>query len=131
MHTDESSPYVGEVRPAGSRSAQATTPRHRWTLERPVDFDRPNGSTMRFSVGAVNVKTGEFCLLRRHGPSDRLAAYHGQWLADARGGADEKLCNIVQRIYNAKNYEGIELSADRNQPVRAATGLLASIARRS
>jgi NTE family protein len=30
------------------------------TLERLVDFDRINANTMRFSVGAVNVKTGNF-----------------------------------------------------------------------
>jgi NTE family protein len=32
----------------------------RATLERLVDFDRINAGTMRFSVGAVNVRTGNF-----------------------------------------------------------------------
>jgi NTE family protein len=32
----------------------------RATLERLVDFDRINGGNMRFSVGAVNVRTGNF-----------------------------------------------------------------------
>jgi NTE family protein len=31
------------------------------TLERLVDFDRINHGAMRFSVGAVNVRTGNFC----------------------------------------------------------------------
>ena len=30
------------------------------TLERLVDFDRINAGDMRFSVGAVNVRTGNF-----------------------------------------------------------------------
>ena len=48
--------------PAGTPSATSyydTTPL-RQTLERLVDFDRINAGEMRFSVGSVNVRTGNF-----------------------------------------------------------------------
>jgi NTE family protein len=48
--------------PAGALEATSyydTTPL-RATLERLVDFDRINAGAMRFSVGAVNVRTGNF-----------------------------------------------------------------------
>ena len=48
--------------PRGSLAAISyydTTPL-RETLERLVDFDRINGGTLRLSVGAVNVRTGNF-----------------------------------------------------------------------
>ena len=48
--------------PAGTPSATSyydTTPL-RQTLERLVDFDRINADEMRFSVGSVNVRTGNF-----------------------------------------------------------------------
>ncbi len=38
------------------------------TLERLVDFDRINTGAMRFSVGAVNVRTGNFEYFRHHDP---------------------------------------------------------------
>ena len=47
--------------PARSRRRAGTTPRRcASTLERLVDFDRINCGEMRFSVGAVNVRTGNF-----------------------------------------------------------------------
>jgi NTE family protein len=52
-------PYL---QPAGTIEAMSwydTTPL-RGTLERLVDFDRINASEMRFSVGAVNIRSGNF-----------------------------------------------------------------------
>jgi NTE family protein len=50
------------LRPAGLPGATSwyDTSALRPTLERLVDFDRINARTMRFSVGAVNVRTGNF-----------------------------------------------------------------------
>ena len=50
------------LRPAGAREATSyyDTSAMRTTLERFVDFDRINSGEMRFSVGAVNVATGNF-----------------------------------------------------------------------
>jgi NTE family protein len=48
------------------------------TLERLVDFDRINGGDMRFSVGAVNVRTGNFTCFdsttHRIGPAHVIAS---------------------------------------------------------
>jgi NTE family protein len=44
------------------------------TLERLVDFDRINAGTMRFSVGAVNVRTGNFTCF--DSTSQRIDAAH-------------------------------------------------------
>ena len=48
------------------------------TLERLVDFDRLNAGTMRFSVGAVNVRTGNFVYFdtttHRIGPAHIIAS---------------------------------------------------------
>jgi NTE family protein len=49
--------------PAGTPEATShydTTPL-KATLERLVDFDRINAGEMRFSVGTVNIRTGNFC----------------------------------------------------------------------
>jgi NTE family protein len=50
------------LRPPGSPGATSwyDTAELRRTLERLVDFDRINRGTQRFSVGAVNVRTGNF-----------------------------------------------------------------------
>jgi NTE family protein len=50
------------LQPKGTRAATSWYDTHplRSTLERLVDFDRINHGTMRFSVGAVNVRTGNF-----------------------------------------------------------------------
>ncbi|HWU80776.1 MAG TPA: DUF3734 domain-containing protein, partial [Caulobacter sp.] len=50
------------LRPAGVAGATSwyDTSALKPTLERLVDFDRINAKTMRFSVGAVNVRTGNF-----------------------------------------------------------------------
>jgi NTE family protein len=50
------------LRPASTSGAASwyDTKALRVTLERLVDFDRINAKTMRFSVGAVNVRTGNF-----------------------------------------------------------------------
>jgi len=50
------------LQPPGSAAATSwyDTAPLRSTLERLVDFDRINARTMRFSVGAVNVRTGNF-----------------------------------------------------------------------
>src|ERR1700758_5624341 len=50
----------------------------RATLERLVDFDRINSGAMRFSVGAVNVRTGNFTYFdsttHRIGPAHVMAS---------------------------------------------------------
>src|SRR5262249_17883040 len=46
----------------------------RATLERLVDFDRINSGAMRFSVGAVNVGTGNFAYF--DSTTDRIRAEH-------------------------------------------------------
>jgi NTE family protein len=46
----------------------------RRTLERLVDFDRINAREIRFSVGAVNVRTGNFRYFDNH--RDRIGAAH-------------------------------------------------------
>ena len=50
------------LQPAGTMDATSfyDTRELRGTLERLVDFDRINAGTTRFSVGAVNVRTGNF-----------------------------------------------------------------------
>ncbi len=50
------------LQPAGSLAATSfyDTGQLRTTIERLVDFDRINAEKMRFSVGAVNVRTGNF-----------------------------------------------------------------------
>jgi NTE family protein len=52
-------PFVGPSREADEVSYYDVTPL-RATLERLVDFDRINAGTTRFSVGAANVRTGNF-----------------------------------------------------------------------
>jgi predicted acylesterase/phospholipase RssA len=44
------------------------------TLERLVDFDRINAGAMRFSVGAVNVRTGNFAYVDT--TTHRISAAH-------------------------------------------------------
>ena len=48
-----------------------------------VDFDRINAGEMRFSVGAVNVRTGNFIYFDNTDAQDRPRAHHGQRLAAA------------------------------------------------
>ena len=56
-------------RPTGSAS---TTPRRsRALLESLVDFDRINAQETRFSVGAVNIRTGNFIYFDNHDAQDR------------------------------------------------------------
>jgi NTE family protein len=52
-------PWLGGAGPNNTASYYDTTAL-RATLARLVDFDRINGREMRFSVGAVNVRTGNF-----------------------------------------------------------------------
>lgn len=52
-------PYLQPPGAGGATSWYDTAPL-RATLERLVDFDRVNAKTMRLSVGAVNVRTGNF-----------------------------------------------------------------------
>jgi NTE family protein len=51
---------VAWVSATGPTGLYDTSPLQR-TLERLVDFDRINAREVRFSVGAVNVRTGNFC----------------------------------------------------------------------
>ncbi|MBK4739281.1 patatin-like phospholipase family protein [Noviherbaspirillum sp. DKR-6] len=46
--------------PSGGATSYYDTRELRTTLERLVDFDRINSRAMHFSVGAVNVRTGNF-----------------------------------------------------------------------
>lgn len=52
-------PFLAQNSTKGALSFYDTKPLHE-TLERLVDFDRINDGHMRFSVGAVNVRTGNF-----------------------------------------------------------------------
>jgi NTE family protein len=52
-------PYLQPLGAPGALSYYDVTPL-KATLERLADFDRINDSTMRFSVGAVNVRSGNF-----------------------------------------------------------------------
>ena len=58
--------------------------RCRATLERLVDFDRINNGDVRFSVGAVNVSSGNFTYFDIDDPQDRCAPHHRQRIAAAR-----------------------------------------------
>ena len=73
--------------PAGAGLAGATswydTGALRTTLERLVDFDRINAGEMRFTVGAVNVRTGNLACFDNETPHHPARARHGQRLAAA------------------------------------------------
>jgi NTE family protein len=73
------------LQPAGTVEATSyyDTAPLRATLGRLVDFDRINAGEMRFSVGAVNVATGNFRLFRQHHAHDRARACHGERRAAA------------------------------------------------
>jgi len=68
------------LQPPGSAAATSwyDTAPLRATLERLVDFDRINARAMRFSVGAVNVRTGNFTYfdneIHRIGPEHVMAS---------------------------------------------------------
>ena len=70
-------PYLHPPGSAGALSDYDVAPL-KATLERLVDFDRINGGEMRFSVGAVNVRTGNFTYFdtntHRIGPSHVMAS---------------------------------------------------------
>jgi NTE family protein len=54
------------------------------TLERLVDFDRINAGVMRFSVGAVNVRTGNFVCFDNETHTIPTRARDGERIASAR-----------------------------------------------
>ena len=60
------------------------TKRLKSTLERLVDFDRINAGDMRFSVGAVNVRTGNLVYFDNRKAYDPARARDGQRIASAR-----------------------------------------------
>ncbi len=64
------------LRPPGTLGATSwyDTAELRRTLEQLVDFDRINHKSMRFSVGAVNVRTGNFTYFDNH--STRIGPEH-------------------------------------------------------
>jgi NTE family protein len=64
------------VRAAGAPGATSwyDTSALKPTLERLVDFDRINAKTMRFSVGAVNVRTGNFAYFDNE--TDKIGPEH-------------------------------------------------------
>jgi len=97
------------------------------TLESLVDFDRINAREMRFSVGAVNVRSGNFVyfdstthtIRPEHVMAQRIrntvAALIESLPDDLKDEprakllgsiADRKVYNMVHLIYRAKNYEG-------------------------
>ena len=70
-------PFLQPSGTPGATSWYDTTPL-RATLERLVDFDRINGGDCRFSIGAVNVRTGNFVYFdnaeRKIGPEHVMAS---------------------------------------------------------
>jgi NTE family protein len=70
-------PWLQPAGTAGATSYYDTAPLKR-TLERLVDFDRINAREMRFSVGAVNIATGNFVyfdnMMHRIGPEHVMAS---------------------------------------------------------
>jgi NTE family protein len=70
-------PWLQPAGTAGATSYYDTAPLKR-TLERLVDFDRINAREMRFSVGAVNIATGNFVYFdntkHRIGPEHVMAS---------------------------------------------------------
>ena len=73
-------PLIWPAKTAGSVSYYDVAPL-KSTLERLVDFDFINSNRMRFSVGAVNVRTGNFIYFDNG--THRIGPEHicGQWLA--------------------------------------------------
>jgi predicted acylesterase/phospholipase RssA len=90
------------------------------TLERLVDFDRLNAGMTRFSAGAVNVRSGNFVYCTGHFKNvhrvqraldallRRLPADFEETddLKILKSVASDKVHNIIQLIYRARNYEG-------------------------
>ena len=72
--------------PADGASATSyyDTAKLRSTLERLVDFDRINSGSVRFSVGAVNVRSGNLVCFDTRDAPDRPRARHGERRAAAR-----------------------------------------------
>jgi NTE family protein len=68
-------PYL---HPPGSAAATSfyDTSMLRGTLERLVDFDRINSGETRLSVGAVNVRTGNFTCFDTHMPKQKITPDH-------------------------------------------------------
>jgi hypothetical protein len=112
------------LQPAGSVTASSyyDTTQLKSTLERLIDFDRINSGEMRFSVGAVNVSTGNFVYFdssdgfrRDQKLRNALASLIEKLPEDLRNApelevlrpaAHPAVYNIVQLIYRAKGYEG-------------------------
>jgi NTE family protein len=74
------------LQPPGTLEATSFYDTHelKRTLERLVDFDRLNAGLLRFSVGAVNVRTGKFRLLRHDDAHDQTGARDGKRRASPR-----------------------------------------------
>jgi len=68
------------LHPPGTMEATSfyDTSRLRLTLEQLIDFDRINARPMRFSVGAVNVRSGNFVYFDTETHNDWPGAHHGQ-----------------------------------------------------
>ena len=71
----------------------------RQTLDRLVDFDLINSKQVRFSVGAVNVRTGNFAYFDNARQTDRPRAHHGVGRAAARlsAGRDRRRALLGRR----------------------------------
>ena len=76
-------PTFGRRGPPTKRAITIIRPL-RTTLERLVDFDRINAGEMRFSVGAVNVRSGNFVYFDSTTHRIGARACHGERLAAAR-----------------------------------------------
>ena len=81
------------------RSATTTPRRCAQTLERLVDFDLINAKQVRLSVGAVNVRTGNFAYFDNALPENRPRAHHGVRRAAARisAGRDRRRALLGRR----------------------------------
>ena len=79
-------PSTPGSRPAGADGAVSfyETDELKRTLESLVDFDLLNNGEKRLSVGAVNVRTGNFIYFDTLQDADRTGAHHGLGRAAAR-----------------------------------------------
>ena len=83
LHAEMPPPYLHPPGTVEATSWYDTAPL-RSTLERLVDFDRINTGEMRFSVGAVNIRSGNFVYFDFDHAHDQARARHRQRRAAAR-----------------------------------------------
>jgi Protein of unknown function (DUF692) len=78
------------LQPAGTIEATSfcDTGHLKATLERLVDLDRRNADSVRFSIGAVNVRSGNFIYFDTATHTIRPEQYHGERRAPTRFSRD-------------------------------------------